>query len=171
MRYRCCGYSSPSRKLEDHVMRSVKYWAPIILEDQWSQIKEVRVTFHKHPIPSWDPEFRRLWLNGVVHMKIPGKYRTHYRAEWLVGHELCHAKQMIMGKLRPFKNTWYYRRRLSHPFTVYKDGGHWSKIINMETGWLYDDWSKNPWVPWEVECNRWTDEYMGKNLGYLAWGC
>ncbi len=164
MNIRLRGSFTPSRKLEHQCLVNVEHYAPLILGDYLNDIKTINVWFCDYKV-DWKQGYKWLLNNKEIKLVIAKGYRSHFRAEWMIIHDLCHCAQMIEKRLnKSVKKTWY-----RSPTSEY----HYRYDMLVRDGkWVYrrlDDGVTFRSAPWEDEANDMTDRYMGTIRSNKAW--
>jgi hypothetical protein len=103
---------------------------------------------------------RRGSRHKVVTLLVPAGYHDHWRAQWVLVHELAHARQLLEDRLRvsPRLCRLSFRaegERAHRDFTRRGD-------VTFHAADGSGDSVEGPACPWEIEANRYVREVMGR---------
>lgn len=149
---RLCGYF-PKRTERERQLGSFALSMYEKIHGKNKRIKNLQLTFMKHKA-DWSNGFSWLVRYDTIEIVIPKKYKNKHTAKWIITHELCHAKQMLEGRLNKNLDKILYTNRRGET-TEYR----WvssGQFQSMKSG------RKFFFEPWEVEVRNMVDKYWGK---------
>lgn len=165
-----------NRKAISHCEAAARRYAPLILKGVDGRVNSIQL---RHMKRSNDAEV----INGYRTIKgtkgnhvidIPRRYRSHYRSEWLVVHDLCHLRQILEGRLNTSVRRVRYRKpqdsapaefKMLNPKEPDVESWVWKRLPD---GKLFDNGHEHSRQPWEAEVDRRTNEILGDRV-VKAW--
>jgi hypothetical protein len=104
--------------------------------------------------------FRRGSRRKTVAIVVPAGYHHHWRAQWVLVHELAHARQLLEGRLRVSPRLCRLRFR-PEGARRFRDFTRRDEVVFRATDGS-GDVVEGPACPWEIEANRYVRSVMGE---------